>query len=167
MIKKIGNYAGFQVGWFVLVLTQAAWSILWAMAFVVFHKLVVARQGEWSKVALIMAIGLTVDTLWHYSPWVQFVGAGWPIPLWLVGLWLMFPLTLAHSLSWLNNRLLLQVIFGAVGGGGSYLAGAKLGAAEINGLGWVVMPLLWGLWLPLFYWIMNAHPQQDSVGEAS
>lgn len=167
MIKKIGNYAGFQVGWFILVLTQSAWGILWAMAFVLFHKLKVANRGEWSKVGLIMAIGLTVDTAWHYSPWIHFVGTGWPVPLWLIGLWLMFPLTLAHSLSWLSNRLALQILFGAIGGGGSYIAGAKLGAANISGIGWVLMPLLWGLWLPLFYRIMSTTPQPEPKGESA
>ncbi|MHA7878531.1 MAG: DUF2878 domain-containing protein [Saccharospirillum sp.] len=163
MITKIGNYAGFQIGWFLLVLTQSVWSILWALGFMAFHQWKVAVAGEWARVGLIMVIGLGIDTLWHYSPWVSFNGTGWPIPVWLIGLWLMFPLTLAHSLAWLNNRLWLQVVFGALGGGGSYLAGAKLGAAEVTGIGWTVMPLLWGIWLPLFYRIVY-WPSRKAIG---
>lgn len=150
-MKQIANYAGFQIGWFLLVLSQSPWALAWALGFAAMHSLWFARPGEWERVAGIMVFGVMVDTLWQQTPWVQFEGSGWPIPLWLTGLWLTFPLTLNHSLLWLRGRFWLQVVFGVIGGGGSYLAGAKLGAANLSGPAYFMLPLSWGIWLPAFY----------------
>lgn len=149
--RQLFNYAGFQAGWFLLVLTRSPWALLWVLAFLACHALWVARPGEWQRVLPIMLGGLAIDLLWQLSPWVTFIGTGWPLPLWLFGLWLMFPLTLNHSLAWLDGRPLLQVLGGVFGAGGSYLGGAALGAAEVSGPALVLMPLGWALWLPLFY----------------
>lgn len=148
---KLFNYAGFQAGWFLLVLTRSPWALFWVLAFMVGHQRWLATTREWRGVIPIMLAGLSIDLLWHLSPWVEFNGVGWPMPLWLVGLWLMFPLTLNHSLAWLDNRLWLQILGGIFGAGGSYLGGAALGAAEITGPAWWLVPLSWGIWLPLCY----------------
>lgn len=149
---RLFNYAGFQAGWFLLVLTRSPWALLWVAAFLLCHYRWLAQPGEWRQVLPIMVIGAAIDLLWHLSPWVEFAGAGWPMPLWLIGLWLMFPLTLNHSLAWLADRPLLQILGGIFGAGGSYLGGAALGAADISGPAWWLVPLGWGLWLPLFYY---------------
>ncbi|MFG1496696.1 DUF2878 domain-containing protein [Saccharospirillum sp. HFRX-1] len=149
---QLFNYAGFQAGWFLLVLTRSPWALLWVAVFLLCHYRWLAQPGEWRQVLPIMIFGATIDLLWHLSPWVEFTGAGWPMPLWLIGLWLMFPLTLNHSLAWLADRPLLQIFGGIFGAGGSYLGGAALGAADISGPAWWLVPLGWGLWLPLFYY---------------
>jgi hypothetical protein len=158
--KAILNYAGFQIGWFLLVLTQSGWAILWALAFVAMHAVVFGNKREWQTVIPIMMFGLLVDLIWHLSPAVQFIGTGQPVPLWLVGLWLTFPLTLNHSLAWLKGRLSLQIALGVFGGGGSYVAGTQFGAAEMEPWALVAVPLAWGIWLPLFYWWIDRsqHP---------
>ncbi|MEX1214290.1 DUF2878 domain-containing protein [Saccharospirillum sp.] len=162
--KVFFNYAGFQIGWFLLVLTQSAWAIFWALGFAVVHALLEGNRREWQATLPIMVFGLLTDLLWHLSQAVQFHGTGQPVPLWLVGLWLMFPLTLNHSLAWLKGRLSLQVILGVFGGGGSYVAGAQFGAATLTPFGLIAVPLAWGLWLPLFYWwidrLNHSHPTQ-------
>lgn len=149
--RRLFNYLAFQLGWFVLVLTQSPWTLIWALLFVLGHGLWLATRAEWRHVLPIMLIGMVIDGLWQASPWVQFYGAGWPLPLWLIGLWLMFPLTLNHSLAWLNHRPVLLVLGGILGAGGSYLGGAALGAAEITGPARILLPLSWGLWLPLCF----------------
>lgn len=165
--KVILNYAGFQIGWFLLVLTQSAWAIFWALGFVLMHAVFFGSQREWLTVVPIMLVGLLIDLSWHLSPAIAFLGAGQPLPVWLIGLWLMFPLTLNHSLAWLKGRLWLQALLGVFGGGGSYIAGAQLGAAAIEPLAMVIVPLAWGLWLPLFYWwiehLEHMQPSQASV----
>lgn len=148
---RLFNYAGFQVGWFLLVLIRSPWTLAWVAGFVFCHYRWLAAPGEWRRVIPIMILGGAIDLLWHLSPWVQFNGIGWPMPLWLIGLWLMFPLTLNHSLAWLAQRPLWQVLAGIFGAGGSYLGGAALGAAQLSGPSWWLIPLGWGLWLPLFY----------------
>ncbi|WP_189610323.1 DUF2878 domain-containing protein [Saccharospirillum salsuginis] len=165
-MKAVFNYAAFQIGWFVLVLTQSPWSLVWALAFAAIHARILATPREWQRVGVIMAFGILVDLGWHLSPWVQFNGAGWPIPLWLVGLWIMFPLTLNHSLAWLDRRPLLQIVFGGIGGGGSYIAGAQFGAAEMAGPAYILIPLTWALWLPLFYlWYATEWPLRRRLAE--
>lgn len=150
-IKLIANYAGFQLGWFLLVLTRSPWALLWVLGFVLLHWIWLGTRREWLRMGVVMGFGLAIDTLWQQSPWVHFHGAGWPVPAWLTGLWLMFPLTLNHSLGWLQGRTGLQMLFGAIGGGGSYLAGVGLGAASLAGPAYILLPLGWALWLPLFY----------------
>ncbi len=162
--KAVLNYAGFQIGWFLLVLTQSAWAIFWALGFVAMHAALFGNRREWQAVIPIMILGLLVDLIWHLTPAVQFLGTGQPVPLWLVGLWLMFPLTLNHSLAWLKGRLSLQIVLGVVGGGGSYVAGTQFGAATMEPWALIAVPLAWGLWLPLFYWWIDrpnhTHPTQ-------
>ena len=158
------NYAGFQIGWFLLVLTQSPWALIWALSFVALHSVLEGNRREWQAVIPVMVFGLVVDLTWHLSPAVQFLGAGQPVPLWLVGLWITFPLTLNHSLAWLKGRLPLQVLLGVFGGGGSYVAGTQFGAAEMDAWAFIAVPLAWGLWLPLFYWWIDrqndSHPTQ-------
>lgn len=150
--KVIFNYAGFQIGWFLLVLTQSAWAVLWALGFLAIHAVLSGNRREWQAVIPVMIVGLLIDLAWHLSPAVQFLGTGQPMPLWLVGLWLMFPLTLNHSLAWLKGRRSLQIILGVFGGGGSYVAGTQFGAATMEAWALIAVPLAWGIWLPLFYW---------------
>jgi hypothetical protein len=50
-------------------------------------------------------------------------------PLWLVCLWLIFTISLNHSLAWLNKFKLWQIsLLGAISGASSYLAAIKIGA---------------------------------------
>lgn len=158
-IKLVFNYAAFQIGWFVLVWTQSPWSLLWALVFAGVHARLLATAREWQRAGAIMLFGVLVDLGWHWSPWVTFHGTGWPLPLWLIGLWLMFPLTLHHSLAWLDRKPWLQSLFGGIGGGGGYLAGAQLGAADLAWPAYVLLPLSWALWLPMFYhWMAIERP---------
>lgn len=150
-LRPIANYAGFQLGWFLLVLTQSPWGIAWPLAFAAMHARWFARPGEFSRMGGVMVFGWCVDSIWQQTPWITYHGAGWPIPIWLSGLWLMFPLTLNHSLGWLQRSRGLQFVFGFIGGGGSYIAGAKLGAATLTGPAYILLPISWGIWLPLFY----------------
>ena len=134
-----------------LVLSQSPWALLWAAAFAAAHLPFTSRR-EWLAVLLTAGFGIIVDSLWHMSAAVTYAGSGWPLPFWLLGLWLMFPLTMNHGLAWLKGRPVLQIVCGIFGGGGSYLAGMHLGAASMQPAAQIILPLLWGLWLPLFYY---------------
>ena len=64
-------------------------------------------------------------------------------------LWMIFAITLNHSLVWLKNRISLSVIFGAIGGPLAYLAGEKLGAIIITQqLSLVLLSIGWALITP-------------------
>ncbi|MEK9778156.1 MAG: DUF2878 domain-containing protein, partial [Methylophilaceae bacterium] len=78
---------------------------------------------------------------------------GWPFPLtplWIVVMWLLFAMTLNHSLSWLKRRYVLSFVFGALGGPLAYVAGEKLGAVEITSdLSLVILAISWAMITPL------------------
>ncbi|WP_196157640.1 DUF2878 domain-containing protein [Reinekea sp. G2M2-21] len=154
-MDKIANYALFQIGWFLAVLFQSPWSLLWALMFVGVHAFAFNHRKETWQLLPVMLIGLSIDLIWHLSPFIEYLGLGFVVPTWIIALWMIFPLTLNHSLAWLKGRLTLQVLFGILGGGGSYVAGTKLGAANATPLGLLLVASAWGLWLPFFYWIID------------
>lgn len=53
-------------------------------------------------------------------------------PYWILVMWANFGLTLNHSLRWLQNRLALAALLGALGAPLAYLAGVQLGAAVLT-----------------------------------
>ena len=71
-------------------------------------------------------------------------------PIWIVILWILFAITLNHSLAWLKGRTSLAMLFGLMGGPLVYLAGEKLLAVTIaspNTL--IVLAIGWALITPL------------------
>ena len=160
-MTKLINFALFQAGWFLAVILQTPWALLWAALFIALHIRFYNQVYRWQPLLIISALGLVIDVVWQWSSLIHFDGPGLYMPYWLMALWLIFPLTLQHSLSWLTGKPLLQAFFGVVGGGGSYWAGTRLGAATTDTLGISLVALLWGLWLPLFYWLL-ARLQQRS-----
>jgi hypothetical protein len=65
-------------------------------------------------------------------------------------MWLLFAMTLNHSLSWLKGRYVLSFVFGALGGPLAYVAGEKLGAVEITSdLSLVILAISWAMITPL------------------
>jgi hypothetical protein len=82
-------------------------------------------------------------------------------PLWLAALWAAFGTTLRSSLSWLAGRYWLSAGLGALAGAGSYVAGAKLGAATLNPdrlYSIAVLAVTWAALMPLLVWL--AHGRQ-------
>lgn len=161
--STLANFALFQSGWFLAVLLQTPWALVWAAIFIVIHSWFYASSQERKALLLIILLGLLIDFIWQLTPFIHYLGDGFGLPYWLFGLWLMFPLTLNHSLSWLKGRTLLQIIFGVIGGGGSYVAGTRLGAAEAPVWGLAVVALAWGIWLPMFYRILDQFLKAPSI----
>lgn len=150
-MAKLANIVLFQFGWYFSVILQTPYALLWAAGFMLVHYRFFSKLSELKQLLPVTLVGLCIDTAWHFSPAITFQGPGFVIPFWLMGLWIIFPMTLNHSLSWLKGRIPLQAILGAVGGGGSYVAGAALGAAEGSTLGLLIVAAFWALWLPLIY----------------
>lgn len=167
-MRLLINLLFFQIGWFLAILTQSPWSVAWALLFLWVHYQYFAIPGEMKCVLPVIALGFVIDSLWQLSPWILFLGAApvdlLTLPYWMLALWIMFPLTLLHSLHWLQGRYYLQIILGVVGAGGSYVAGARLGAAEVNTVALFMIAGAWGLWLPLMYcWLQKRVGLQKSV----
>jgi hypothetical protein len=154
------NLSLFKAGWVAAVFAAAAslpvlGTAVIAIAVAIHLWRSDAPRDEVLLLALAAAIGFVWESLLVYSGIVQY-GANAALaavaPYWIVALWVLFATTLNVGMRWLQRNLLIAVIFGALGGPMSFLAGEKAGAVSFSdtstalvviGLGWaVLLPLL-------------------------
>ena len=127
LIWAIAQAILFQIFWFVAVIGQNHW--LWLLAsLLVAH---IALSPSWVTELKIMPLsifGIAIDTIFALMGIFQFS----QFPVWLGMLWLMFAVSLGHSLKWLGNlELHWQALVGSLAGITSYLAGWKLEAVAL------------------------------------
>lgn len=160
------NFAFFQALWFACILGAArdlVWPGLSLLACFMLWQLWPGRRarGDVGLILICAALGLLLDTLWirwgliHYRAAVPY--ADWA-PLWIIALWITLGLTLNHSLTWLRRYFWASVALGAVGSPLSYLAGSRLGAAELPAD--PLWPLLafsisWGVLVPALVYLSS------------
>ena len=131
------------------------------LAIVTLHLLFIAhptkRRWELSYILLVGLVGLLVDTglgvlgATHY-PTSEAVWSPALAPPWITALWVLFGTLPHHSLGWLKGRPGLAVIFGAIGGPLSYLAGTRFGAVGLGDtplLSWCALAIEYALLTPL------------------
>ncbi|WIO74831.1 DUF2878 domain-containing protein [Porticoccaceae bacterium LTM1] len=162
-MKNLVNLLIFQTGWLASVVGAAngyPWLSLLAVALLVpLHCAVVGRacKIDFQLMAALLIVGLCWDSFLQASGLVRFHQGFWlgnAAPCWILALWILFSLTLNHSLGWLRKRLWLGLLFGAVGGPLSYFAGEKLGALSLNeNYSLLVIALGWALITPLCCWL--------------
>jgi len=90
------------------------------------------RGDDLRMMAFLLFTGLLVDGALQQIGFFSFAETGFPIPRWLMIIWLGLAITPHHSLAWLKHRPLLSLLFGALGGPAAYWAGTRLGAATFN-----------------------------------
>jgi len=143
----------FQVGWFSCVLGGDLLAVVITATILLVHSQWLMRSSrEWLLIALVAVIGISLDSFWSYNGLLQFPGVALGIPLWLACIWLLFATCLCHSFNWLQQRLLLASLLGAVAGPSSYLAGAAmadvvLGEPQLFSI--ALMALAWAFMFPL------------------
>lgn len=166
MIRKIINFILFDFAWFACVFSGVHNTPLIAVAVVLVvltYNFMMRKEHFLSDLKLILtvsAIGFCLDSFnllidvfnLHGSP--RFV---YLCPLWLFMLWMAFSTILRNSLSWLEGRYWLGCLLGAFSGSTSYLAGARMGAVNVNSWGFatVVIAIEWALVMPLFIWLAH------------
>ncbi len=149
-MRTLANLVGFNACWFALVL-GAAHGLWWVglLALAVFAAATLATS-PWPKadlklVGVAVAIGVVLETalvqggIFRYASPVP-----WPAlaPVWMLGLWANFALSLNHSLGFLDQRFALSALLGAIAGPLAYYGAARVfGAAEIL----TVLPFALGL----------------------
>jgi len=168
MIGKIVSFIFFQIAWFAAVIGGAHnldfVSACPALALFAFH--IATNHRRWfSSCATIFAIallGIVIEFLLLKSGAITYRGstasASFP-PLWILALWLAFATLPDGALSWLSGRTGLQIIFGAIGGPLSYVAGEKLGAAELHAsftYAMVIFAIAWAIATPLCFLCVKA-----------
>lgn len=162
-MNRFINAIGFQIGWFACIA-----SVRYDQEFpaILFCGLLVGLHFFFSKVPRIdfkltliaLVLGIVVDSSLQYFSVIRFYG--WALgplsPFWLWMVWVMFALTLNHSLAFLQNRhVLLSVVMGLVFGPLSYIAGTKLGAASFDNsfIPLATLGMVWMLTLPALVFI--------------
>jgi hypothetical protein len=112
-----------------------------ALPILLWHLRAAVRPGR--EVLLLVAagvLGLVLDSALVLAGRLAFAeGVLVPglAPYWMVTLWVLFATTFNRSLRWLRGLLPLAALLGAVGGPLAYLAGARLGAAEVLEPAWL------------------------------
>ena len=158
-MKKLANFALFQLGWFSCVL-GAANGLPWAgplvvLAAVAVHLALVRRPALELKLVLAAALlGLLADSLLLATGWVAYPNGEWVpgfAPYWIIAMWVLFATTLNVSMRWLRRSMPLALIAGAVGGPLSYLAGERLGAIQFvePALSLAALAIAWAIALPV------------------
>lgn len=141
MLKKIANFVGFDVCWFALVLSAAGGVWGWGIAAVIGFAAITLywggqRRSDLIVVASALLIGLIVETTLIQTGLIGFESdfpSNQIAPLWMLGLWANFALTLNHSLAFLKQRLGLAAVIGAaLGPFAYYTAGEVFGAAHLS-----------------------------------
>ena len=146
------------MGWFVCIL-GAAWNYTYiaiaiSIGILFLHLYLTDKNANDIKLSAIAAtFGLTFDGFMQFNNMIIYNNPGVPYPftpIWIVILWILFAITLNHSLAWLKGRTSLAMLFGLMGGPLVYLAGEKLMAVTIaspNTL--IVLAIGWALITPL------------------
>ncbi len=155
------NIALFYAGWFGCVYALA-WQQGWlgplgvstAVGVHLFLRRELAPQALRRTALSILAVMLL-------GPWIEgslallgvvsFPGPAWLPVITLVSLWGVFATTFDGALGWLEDRLALSILFGAIGAPPTYYAAERLGALSLDPVLWkwlVPLALLWGLGFP-------------------
>ena len=158
MKHKLINFILFQSIWFILILAAAHESFY---GLVIGFLLILVQYWHGKLMVpdfkLILAsviVGFAHDTSLNYFKFILYNidFNTYYSPFWIIGLWISFALTINHSLAWLGNKKLLQMIFGLIGGPLAYIAGEKLGAIYmINTMTLYVLALSWACITPLLF----------------
>lgn len=138
MKHKLINFVLFQSIWFIFILSAAHDSLYGALLGFCLLTLQYLHGkklfADCVLIVLAIVIGFIHDGLLKYFNFIIYhiVFIDFYSPIWIIGLWISFALTINHSLAWLQNKPALQISFGLIGGPLAYLAGEKLGAITLS-----------------------------------
>jgi hypothetical protein len=164
-MKFWASLVGYQLVWFLAVIGAgrgASWPGIVGLLLYAAFQLRAARQSrtDLSLMAAAAAMGLLFDSGLIRAGLASFA-AQWPFarfaPAWILALWAAFSLTFTQSLAYLQTRLRLAALLGAVGGPLAYL-GAERGwhAVAFAPPAWRALLCLsigWGLATPALAWM--------------
>ncbi|MEM1440076.1 MAG: DUF2878 domain-containing protein [Pseudomonadota bacterium] len=153
----IANFALFQASWVALVAGAANGllipGVLLTAAFLCWE---LRRSDNPSGLALLVALavvgGIVVDGGYALSGVVDYeLPAGPLAPWWILGLWVVFSLTLTESMGWMRDRRVIGSLLAGVSAPLSYYAGYKLGAVEFPRGLWFAMGVAAVTWIPAIF----------------
>ncbi len=162
-VRLAANFLLFQLAWFAAVIGGAAdrplIACVPALGVCLLHLWLnrTKWRSEFVTILAVTALGLALETVFIHAPALLYHGMAtgdfFP-PVWIVALWLAFGTLPRGSLGWLSGRVFWQIGLGAVFGPLSYLAGGRLGAAELVepvSMSLIVIGLGWGVLMPAIF----------------
>jgi hypothetical protein len=162
-----GNAIGNQIVWFCAVIgagRDAWWPGVAAAAVFMLSHFAFARQTpaqraiDFRLLGIALLIGVLLDGSIAASGLARYAADELTLPsggapLWILGLWVSFALTLRHSMRFLLERPLIAVLLGAIGGPLAYLGAARgwqaIVFAEPRWAAVVALAFGWGIAIPL------------------
>lgn len=165
------NIIFFQIGWFACVLTAASnqplVGAIISLFIIVSHVLISKQYKQEIRIIVIaMIIGFFWDSLIVSTGLITYTSgmlSDFIAPYWIVLMWALFATTLNYSLSWMKEKLLLSIVFGAIAGPLAYYAGVKLGAVEFtnkfNAL--LALSIGWAIFTPLLLKLASDKSEQN------
>lgn len=155
------NAIGYQIVWFCAVIGAGSgrwWPALAASMVFVAWQWAVSRQRmvDLRLLAAALGCGLLIDGGMAASGLAGYAAA-WPVdgfaPAWILAVWAAFAMTLNQSMRWMQPRLWIAGLLGAVGGPLAYLGAARgWGAVEFAAPHWQALlglAVAWALAMPL------------------
>ena len=160
MIPVILNFVFFQLVWGIslagVVYGYAWWGPAALCGFMVWHGATApTARADFVLAGTAVVIGLVLDSVYARADLISYGGSMfWSgvAPLWILGLWANFALTMNGCMRWLQSRKALAAVLAFVFGPLSYYAGIALGAATIIGEQWLLFTAIgvaWAVVLPL------------------
>ncbi|MDN3616175.1 DUF2878 domain-containing protein [Vibrio gallaecicus] len=166
------NLVLFQAAWLCSAFyTEQAW---WVVSVIIaLHFALSPTKQEDLKLLLLLPVGIAMDSLQLSIGGLsalpletssltttssllvgeEVANLGFHFPAWLVMIWVLFLISLNHSLHWLVNRSTVTlIVIGAIGGTSSYWGGIQAGALQTNWqTEWMLASLMigWGALLPI------------------
>ena len=125
MWATVRNLGVFQGLWFLLVLGGDGFVPV-ALCWLLYHVVRYSDPRERWLLPIYIALGIAMDSILAALNVYQFASDAWPIPLWLMGLWLIFPTTLRHGLRWCWSGKPWILVASAIGAALTYIGGARL-----------------------------------------
>lgn len=157
----LANLVSFQICWFAFVWGGATgrwWLGFVPLALFAAWQLAVSRQrrSDLATIALAIALGALIESAMMHFGWFRYATPEPALalaPLWMVGMWANFGLTINHSLAMFKPRPLLAAAFGLLGAPLTYwLAGRGMDALSVPGsLGAALLAIgvAWAIAMPL------------------
>jgi len=164
-MKFWASLIGYQLVWFAAVIGAGrglAWPGIVGMLLYAACQLAAARhyKADLSLMATAIVLGLLVDgglicagLASYAAPWPSAMLA----PAWILALWATFAMTFTQSLSWLQTRLWLAALLGAIGGPLAYLSASRgwhvVNFADPAWRGLLWLGIGWALATPALAWL--------------
>lgn len=153
------NVIAFKIGWISSVFGGAngmplAGPAVVLVAVAIHLYLAAEPRRELALILMTGVIGGAWDSIMVQVGWVSY-STGTLIsglaPYWILGMWMLFATTLNVAFRWLQEKLVLAAVLGAISGPLSYYAGGKIGAIVFNDFtsAMIGLGIAWAFLLPL------------------